>query len=53
MAGQLTKKHMINNAIEFVDSILSTNNNYYMLRLDIFPGLTNKIHHQQIHQLLQ
>lgn len=30
MAGQLTKKHMINNAIEFVDSILSTNNNYYM-----------------------
>jgi hypothetical protein len=30
MTGKLTKKHSINNAKEFVDSVLSTNTNYYM-----------------------
>ena len=30
MAGKLTKKHSINNAREFVNSVLSTNTNYYM-----------------------
>lgn len=30
MAGKLTKKHSINSAIEFVDSVSSTNSSYFM-----------------------
>lgn len=30
MAGKLTKKHSINNSTEFVNSVLSSNTNYYM-----------------------
>jgi len=37
MAGKLTKKHMINNAELFIDSLVSTNTNYYMFASNHTP----------------